>query len=373
MPSIKCTVSLLLSRYKEERRFLEDNQTEVARLNDQMLRSLVTIGIVVLAGLIVVSLFIPSYERLTLIYTCPWLVSTVLFMMYSKPRSYNAILCGMYIYSLTMFVFTVYLSAVITPTGGASSIIGFFLLVPLVIIDDSLRTYFVLVIYYGLFVASSFLVKPSNIALDDMVTGGAYIIIGSVVGEYMKHVRLTNIDGRRRIKLISEYDELTGLPNRHRMVEFLQEHRMMDCSDPITGVIMLDVDFFKRYNDSYGHIEGDQCLMHIANCLKRASEAYGMEFFRYGGEEFIAFNRDMDDEGLAACAKSITHAITDLAIPFKASPFGCVTVSAGFSESVSCKAVICEDLIHKADMALYRAKANGRNMVIGFSDTDDIH
>lgn len=373
MSRTKSAVSLLISRYREERRFLRDNREEIALINGQMLKSMVSIGVIVLTILIVFSIFVPAFGDLTLAYTLSWLVSTVAFMIYSKPRSYCIVLSGAYAYSLTIFIFTVYLSAVVTPTGGASSIIGFFLLMPLVVIDDSLRTYLVLLLYYGLFLASSFCVKPYNIAMDDMVTGGAFIIIGIVVGEYMKHIRLSNIDSRRRIKKISEYDELTGLSNRHRMIEFLQEHRRQNCTDPVTGVIMLDIDFFKRYNDSYGHVEGDRCLTNIGNRLKQAAQEYDMEFFRYGGEEFIAFNRGMDNGQLAECVRSITRAISDLGVPFEASQFGTVTVSAGFSEMTACNATSCEELIHMADMALYRAKANGRNIVIDFSDTDDIH
>jgi two-component system, cell cycle response regulator len=123
-----------------------------------------------------------------------------------------------------------------------------------------------------------------------------------------------------------------------------------------------DVDFFKSYNDAYGHVVGDEVLRRVADTI-RSTLRQGDTVYRYGGEEFLAI---LPEQTLAEAGRAMDRvraAVAELAIPHAASPVGAVTVSVGVAE-MSDAAVSHEDWLHRADVALYRAKREGRNRVV---------
>ena len=130
------------------------------------------------------------------------------------------------------------------------------------------------------------------------------------------------------------------------------------------SLIIFDVDFFKRYNDTYGHQAGDDCLKTIASVIqediKRASDLPA----RYGGEEFAVILPNTEISGALAIAESIRNHVRSLAIPHAKSHIdGRVTISAGVSCMVPAMGTFPDMLITWADKALYKAKASGRNLV----------
>ena len=127
---------------------------------------------------------------------------------------------------------------------------------------------------------------------------------------------------------------------------------------------MIDVDFFKRYNDLYGHPEGDRCLQQVAAAIRSAVRRPGDIVARYGGEEMVVLLPDTDDAGAVTVAEGIRAAVLALAIPHEGNPLGRVSISAGVAaRAVGDHAVGGMGLLKRADMALYAAKAAGRNTV----------
>lgn len=168
---------------------------------------------------------------------------------------------------------------------------------------------------------------------------------------------------------LSEHDALTKLPNRRYLRKaFTQEWpRHQRYKRPIT-VILIDVDYFKRYNDKYGHQEGDACLQKIANVFIKNISRPADFIARYGGEEFIAVLPETDVQGAQFIAEKMREAVADLHIEHKDSPVGYVTISGGVACKIPTSDNSPDELIKHADEALYLAKGSGRNRICQFND-----
>jgi len=134
------------------------------------------------------------------------------------------------------------------------------------------------------------------------------------------------------------------------------------------SLLMLDVDYFKRYNDTYGHVAGDACLRQLAQTLKDNLVRPADLAARYGGEEFVALLPDTDPAGARMVAERIREAVMALAIPHAGNGAAVVTISAGVYTG-SAQAGMAADsatvLVERADVLLYQAKQSGRNQVCG--------
>ncbi|NRA22606.1 MAG: diguanylate cyclase [Oceanospirillaceae bacterium] len=162
-------------------------------------------------------------------------------------------------------------------------------------------------------------------------------------------------------------DALTGIANRRRFDlslahEWKRVVRMKGC----ISLIMIDIDFFKQFNDNYGHAAGDECLKEVAVALDKACEREIDLLARYGGEEFVAVLPGTDIEGAMTVAQTMKESILALEIPHKGTSIGsCLSISLGVSSSSNTGIDTPKVLLKQADDALYRAKRNGRNQ---FSD-----
>ncbi|MFH1982646.1 MAG: diguanylate cyclase [Pseudomonadota bacterium] len=161
-------------------------------------------------------------------------------------------------------------------------------------------------------------------------------------------------------------DGLTGVANRRRFDELLdlEWRRMMREENPLS-LIMCDIDHFKAYNDTYGHLTGDACLKQVATAIRSALHRPGDLVARYGGEEFVVLLPNTPVEGAMHLAESIQQAISGLNIAHAASAVAPrVTVSLGVATRVPSGGVAPVHLIAIADSALYDAKDQGRNRVV---------
>ena len=160
---------------------------------------------------------------------------------------------------------------------------------------------------------------------------------------------------------LSQIDPLTGIPNRRELNEYLCQLLQSHLFKTI-GIVMLDVDHFKRYNDFYGHPAGDECLRQIAGVLSKSLRHSSDMVARFGGEEFVVVLPDSERQTTWRVAERIRETMMELAIPHAASPISdVVTVSAGIATTNICTNI--QEPLKKADAALYQAKAAGRNCV----------
>lgn len=177
-----------------------------------------------------------------------------------------------------------------------------------------------------------------------------------------------------KLRIVAVMDELTQVANRRQFNEKLSSEwsRLKREGLPL-ALIMCDVDFFKSYNDNYGHQNGDRCLRSIADTVKKAVKRSIDVVARYGGEEFAVIMPNTDIHGALNIAEAARVAIEQLRIPHKMSPISpYITLSLGVSSMIPAKSLAPDALIKDADNALYEAKRLGRNRtVVGKYNADE--
>jgi diguanylate cyclase (GGDEF)-like protein len=162
-------------------------------------------------------------------------------------------------------------------------------------------------------------------------------------------------------------DGLTGIPNRRLFDERMDvEWRASRRSMTPLSVMMIDVDYFKNYNDHYGHLEGDNCLKMVASSLLESGWRGRDLVARYGGEEFVCLMSETDMEGGMCKAEILRKHIESMAIPHAGSSVSdVITVSIGVATVIPGDDITSDELIRLADEQLYKAKLGGRNRVCG--------
>ncbi|MGE4291142.1 MAG: diguanylate cyclase [Desulfovibrio sp.] len=169
----------------------------------------------------------------------------------------------------------------------------------------------------------------------------------------------------RDLETLSSQDGLTGVANRRQFDKVLEQEWQRCARDhtPLT-LLMIDIDFFKRYNDALGHIEGDKCLQKVALAIQAAFHRPGDFLARYGGEEFAALLPDTAPKGGLKVAESIRQELRALALPHPDSEISeFVTVSMGKATLVPNPDDAPSSLVASSDESLYRAKAAGRDQI----------
>ncbi len=164
---------------------------------------------------------------------------------------------------------------------------------------------------------------------------------------------------------LSTTDGLTGIPNRRMFDEVLKKEwrRAVRDRKPLS-MIMLDIDYFKQYNDLFGHLKGDDCLRRIAQSMKECMRRPSDLAARYGGEEFVCILPNTDPAGALVVARHIQTRVEALDITHTHSKTGKVTLSMGVASMVPEKEQKESDLVNRADANLYAAKNGGRNRII---------
>jgi diguanylate cyclase (GGDEF)-like protein len=166
----------------------------------------------------------------------------------------------------------------------------------------------------------------------------------------------------RSTRIQALHDTLTGLANRRSLNDAIDsEFRRAARKGESLSFVMADIDLFKKFNDTYGHQAGDDCLKAVASAVEGVLGRAGDMAARYGGEEIAILIPDTDTAGATRIAERMQSAVNALAIPHESSPYGIVTISAGVATCVPNPVSSWKPLVRAADEALYAAKAAGRN------------
>ncbi|MBM95022.1 MAG: hypothetical protein CMI09_04145 [Oceanospirillaceae bacterium] len=202
---------------------------------------------------------------------------------------------------------------------------------------------------------------------SDALNSGAIAYLPKPLDERLVHARLMVVRNfRDRLAILnsmSHTDSLTMVGNRRRFDEsFDAEWKWASRHNLWLGVLLIDADYFKRFNDEYGHLEGDRCLVTIAKALKSSTKRAHDLLARYGGEEFVAIVPAANPDGIKVVAERMRKVVCDLAIPHRRSDIAdVVTVSIGGACCRPRKDQNRRDLLLAADEALYDVKHGGRN------------
>ncbi len=217
------------------------------------------------------------------------------------------------------------------------------------------------------------------VVLQLFLTGGrlelvlAFLVILYSVILLLSVNRLTNVFLEAlRLRIVtqneSRTDALTGLVNRRGFDEALHDTWQQSIrSSQSLGLLSLDVDHFKKYNDHYGHPQGDEALRQLANVLMKVASRSTDLCARVGGEEFAVLMPVTDHEGSRQVAEAIQKELADAAIPHRNSERGVLTVSIGANVVTPGRNSNLDEFVENTDRALYKAKASGRN-AIRFAD-----
>ncbi|MDC7124681.1 MAG: diguanylate cyclase [Spirochaetales bacterium] len=177
------------------------------------------------------------------------------------------------------------------------------------------------------------------------------------------HCELENKN--KQLELLSNMDALTGVYNRRFFNEILEKDwsRSIRENAPIS-LFIIDIDYFKKYNDTYGHTAGDKALKKVAQAASGTIKRNIDTFARYGGEEFSAILPGTECSAAVSLAEEMIEAVRILKIPHTASATNFVTISLGCATYYNFKEYTVMDLVNTADSALYEAKESGRNIII---------
>lgn len=174
-----------------------------------------------------------------------------------------------------------------------------------------------------------------------------------------------------RFKSLSNLDELTNIANRRQLIYKMDDYLKQPCNqNHIISLVMMDIDYFKGYNDHYGHLEGDNCLKAISGVLSRNIQETNSTAARYGGEEFALFLPNTTLQQAKVQAENIRQKILKLEIPHIYGINNQVSASFGIASAKISEQLSIKALIHEADIALYQAKNMGRNRVEVFNNLE---
>jgi len=191
------------------------------------------------------------------------------------------------------------------------------------------------------------------------------LIVGSLKKNYdIKTIELEK--EKEKYKQLSITDYLTGLYNRKYFNEiYMTETNQAILRNEPLSVLLIDIDFFKQYNDSYGHVAGDDCIKKVAKSIFNVVKQPPDFLTRYGGEEFVVICPNTQSDVAKMKAKQILQAVLSLNMQHSRSEIGSyVTVSIGVATSNQSSDFVNFILLDKADQALYFAKNHGRNQVM---------
>ena len=233
---------------------------------------------------------------------------------------------------------------------------------------DICYSYFISVLV--LFIGLPYAQPSKDILIGHGVNLVIFIFHSWLASRILYRSLYNDFKSKRKFQELSLRDELTGMPNRRSLREFIEfawKYNLKEKSS--ISVLMIDVDFFKQYNDNYGHIEGDKVLKEIGKILKEALRDNKDFTARYGGEEFIFIALNTENNEIYGLAEEIRKRVDCLKIPHKYSEiYENITVSIGASTVIPYSEKAIYDCINNADNALYEAKEKGKNRVESFMD-----
>ncbi|BCS98953.1 hypothetical protein DSLASN_45850 [Desulfoluna limicola] len=194
-----------------------------------------------------------------------------------------------------------------------------------------------------------------------------YLVTTSLEAQHaqLREVNRELVNANTYLKNLSRLDGLTGVNNRRAFDEMLdREWRRAMRTGGTVGLLMIDIDFFKSFNDTYGHQAGDECLRRVAEALRTGARRGGDMVSRYGGEEFAVLLPCESEASLTATAEVLRQKVADLGISHGTPEWGHLSISLGGALMVPQPEEEADILVAQADGALYAAKGGGRNRVV---------
>ena len=354
---------------EELSRMKRDNRLEIEQTNRESLKKISFIIALLLVMLVIVSLIGPG-DYMMLVYASFAAISIAVYCFcrfflpwLNEGFSVRPVLYG---YILCMFLMSFFIAFFVTPRGTMVTFIALMIAMPLIIVDEPRNLTLIFILVDAAFIICALTTLPIEQANDYVLNCVVFSLTGLFMGRHICQIKLKALDSQRQLLIQSHSDVVTGLGNRRKLFELLARLEDKDDPDTLSGVMMIDIDNFKQLNDYYGHQKGDDCLNQFGTLMMRMGAESGIEFFRYGGEEFIALSVSGSCVSLSNAAQKLLDEVWKLNIPFEIASSGRVTASIGYAYADNTEGY--EQCIRRADQALYVAKDNGRNDAVGYTE-----
>lgn len=354
-----------IAYHKDMASLIRNNQDEIDESNQKLTFVMLTMGCICYLFFIGVSLLLQHYRPLLVPYVME--LTILCFLSFLFPAIVNQVPSAFFIYIGygTLIGFSIYTSAFVTPNYTSVVILLFLSQIPIITLDKSWRINLIVILYSVIYMVVVIPYKDPRLISDEIFNCLLTVSIALVLGEFLRRARLENFELKRQALLREKTDFITGLFNRSSLYDYLMELQQTTPEEAL-GIVMMDIDYFKKYNDTYGHQAGDVCIKKVGEILLQYSQRVHIQFFRYGGEEFVGIAKGYSSEELFQICDKIRNEVYQLRIPNHAMEGSFVTISIGISPV--CQSADVADLLHKADETLYAAKASGRNRVMVYRE-----
>ena len=239
---------------------------------------------------------------------------------------------------------------------------------PLLLIIPLKTSYFISIVFTIIYLTLSYFLKKQVFEID-LINCLCVIFYNLFIGRFFTNNRKEEFKLRQKYKHLRGIDELTELSNRRQFnVNFEKIFYKALNEKKTIALFLMDIDDFKKYNDYYGHLGGDDCLKKIGKFLKEFSaKNQALTFYRYGGEEFIGIQNDIDKLTAGKIARELVEGIRALNIKHMTSKVtNIITISLGVAVQYPSVMPNSSELINLADKALYKVKDNGKNGFLFF-------
>lgn len=341
--------------------FFAQQQHAIAEHNSEMLINLTRLCTVAMALMALVSLPAAHLAQLRGVY----MVYTVLFAFFTvwcrwqrKKQRQLGYTAG-YVFMLFLFSFGILIGTRFAPNQAATMFFVFMLTAPLLFILPLQKIYAFVLPAFGVFAVCALLYKNPAIAVFDLTNGVVCLVVGVWLCAMVLNSRISVLAVEEQLRRMCDKDELTGLPNRRSF------NRYMEAVYPLKAqlaLVVADIDDFKHYNDSYGHLEGDEALREVARLLESYAQENNLFVARYGGEEFVM----ADSQHSTADFEWMIQRLLENVKEAKAGEGNLLKSTISLSAGMATKQEQehWEQLVARADAALYQAKRQRKNQLV---------
>lgn len=345
--------------------FFINNKDRINAINASSLKTLNNIAVFILGIYCIYGYFSIKYSDIFHIYYIYLFIFILLnlFCKHIQSHGYTIPSKFLYIIIALLYIFGMYVGCFNLPNITSVMYPVFVICLPLIFVLPTINITIFTFIFTLIYIFILNALKPNDIAFIDITNIIACSLIGAVTAYSVTGARLKEINANMKLEYMCNIDELTGLHNRRSFNNFIVNIFDNIQYENLT-LMMIDIDNFKDYNDSYGHISGDNCLITIGKVFREFELKYACYISRFGGEEFVLVDSKHTFAEVESIAQELIKMIYDMNIENINSKYKKVTISIGISSKSTSEVETYIDLINLADDALYQAKNNGRNTLM---------
>lgn len=336
---------------------LKDNDEAVKQYNLSNLYVTLIVSAFILLFPIGIAIFNTNLHDTLPGYLLAFSTVLLLYVLVQGTSLKKYVLSAYYAFFTILFLLVLYLSVLRNKTLPAATLLTFFSITPLLVLDRPYRVSIVMSLFFAAHTILAYIYKGPALANVDLLNSLISFLLGLFFSRISLRSHLLAFEGQRQLIIQKETDVLTGLYNRRKLHEIIQMIEQNKIVKP-NGVLMIDLDRFKLFNDRFGHRTGDKLLTKFGLLLRGYHDQDNIYFYRYGGEEFVALIWNYSVDEINELAESIRESTQKM----NEGDYE-ITISVGVALCDQQSEDSYSNWIDRADKAVYKAKELGRNQV----------